>query len=226
VHIGSFIGIAPMEDPAIAVMVVVDKAAVGVDFGAVTALPYAKSIIEQSLVYLGYPKNEGAEAKEEVEVPNVTGMTVPEAIEALKAVGLDYVLDGSGAYVENQLPAAGAGMTEGSLVMLYVKGATLDAEYVNVPDVTGLSVAEANRLIRSYGLIMTISGSGLAVSQAPAAGDVCLPDPAAVALVDGPSLRVAGLGGRELPRVDVQLGKIDQRQADVVLVLGRPSQRQ
>jgi stage V sporulation protein D (sporulation-specific penicillin-binding protein) len=186
VHIGSFIGIAPMEDPAIAFMVVVDKAAVGVDFGAVTALPYAKSIIEQSLVYLGYPKNEGAEAKEEVEVPNVTGMTVPDAIEALKAVGLDYVLDGSGAYVENQLPAAGAGMTEGSLVMLYVKGATLDAEYVNVPDVTGLSVAEANRLIRSYGLIMTISGSGLAVSQAPAAGEAVVPTTSVTVQFDPP----------------------------------------
>ncbi len=175
VHIGSFIGIAPMENPAIAVMVVVDKAAVGVDFGAVTALPYAKSIIEQSLVYLGYPKDEGAEPVREVVVPDVTGMTVTDAIKAVKEAGLDYVLDGSGAYVKDQLPAAGAGMTEGSLVMLYVEGVTLDAEYVNVPDVTGLSVTEANRLIRSYGLIMTMTGSGIAVSQTPGAGEAVVP---------------------------------------------------
>lgn len=175
VHIGSFIGIAPMEDPAIAVIVIVDKAAVAVDYGSVTAAPYAKQILEQSLTYLGYPRDEDAAAAQEVEVPDVTGMAVSDAIDAVKDAGLDCVLDGSGAYVVDQLPAPGAGMTEGSLVMLYVEGATQDAEYVNVPDVTGLSVAEANRLIRSYGLIMTISGSGIAVSQQPAAGEAVVP---------------------------------------------------
>ncbi len=175
VHIGSFIGFAPMENPTIAVMVVVDKAAVSVDFGSVTAAPYAKEILEQTLVYLGYPKAEGTETVKEVEVPDVTGMTVSDAIDAVKEAGLDYVLDGSGAFVKGQLPAAGAGMTEGSLVMLYVEGVTPNAEYVNVPDVTGLSVAEANRLIRSYGLIMTISGSGVAVSQSPGVGEAVVP---------------------------------------------------
>lgn len=175
VHIGSFIGFAPMDNPTIAVMVIVDRAAVGVDYGSVTAAPYAKSILEQSLIYLNYPKAEDAEAAEEVVVPDVTGMTVSDAIGAVKEAGLDYVLDGSGAYVADQLPAAGAGMTEGSLVMLYVEGVTTVAEYVDVPDVTGLSVAEANRLIRSYGLIMTISGSGVAVSQTPPAGEAVVP---------------------------------------------------
>ncbi len=175
VHIGSFIGFAPMENPTLAVMVVVDRAAVGVDFGSVTAAPYAKSILEQALVYLGYPKDEGEETVPEVEVPDVTGMEVSEAIKTVKGAGLDYVLDGSGAYVKGQLPAAGAGMAEGSLVMLYVDGATPNAEYVNVPDVTGLSVVEANRLIRSYGLEMTISGSGIAISQTPTAGEAVMP---------------------------------------------------
>lgn len=175
VHIGSFVGFAPMDKPTIAVMVVVDRAKVGVDFGSVTAAPYAKSILEQSLVYLGYPKAEGTAPAREVAVPDVTGMAVPEAVKALKGAGLDYVLNGSGAYIAGQLPAAGAGMTEGSLVMLYVEGATPEADSVSVPDVAGLSVAEANRLIRSCGLKMTISGSGIAVSQAPEAGASVLP---------------------------------------------------
>ncbi|NLF28260.1 MAG: PASTA domain-containing protein, partial [Clostridiales bacterium] len=46
---------------------------------------------------------------------------------------------------------------------------------VTVPDVVGLSVVEANRLIRSSGLVMTIEGSGIAVSQKPAAGERVTP---------------------------------------------------
>jgi len=84
-------------------------------------------------------------------------------------------MDGVGTRVRAQLPAPGADMAAGSLVMLYVEGAAPVSEYVTVPDVNGLSVAEANRLIRSYGLKMNVSGSGIAVSQSPAAGEKVLP---------------------------------------------------
>ena len=40
----------------------------------------------------------------------------------------------------------------------------------SVPDVTGMPVTEANRLLRSYGLELSVQGSGLAVSQSPPAG--------------------------------------------------------
>ena len=61
--------------------------------------------------------------------------------------------------------------------MLYVdeKPDISENSRVQVPDVTGMSVLEANKLIRSYGLEMKIDGSGLAVKQSPAAGDYVLP---------------------------------------------------
>ena len=59
----------------------------------------------------------------------------------------------------------------GALVMLYVEGAQPNDEAVAVPDVAGMPVTEANRLLKSYGLELTIEGSGLAVSQTPAAGE-------------------------------------------------------
>ena len=174
-HIGSFLGFAPMDDPAIAVLVIVDRADVAVDFGSVTAAPSAKEILEQSLMYMGYAKDLGEDAPGDVQVPDVTGMSVADAKKAVKAAGLGCVLDGTGTNVISQLPAPGAYMTEGSLVMLYVEGVAPDTRYVEVPDVIGLSVAEANRLIRSYGLKMTVSGSGIAVSQTPIAGEMVLP---------------------------------------------------
>ncbi len=170
-HIGSFIGFAPMDDPQIAVLFIVDEADVAVDFGSTTAAPFARDILEQSLIYLGVAPETDAEPLEEVAVPDVTGLAVSEAIDQLEEAGLGHVLSGSGATVEGQLPAAGAGMTEGSLVMLYVEGEAVADENnrVAVPNVAGMSVAEANRLLRSCGLTMCIEGSGVAVSQSPEA---------------------------------------------------------
>ena len=78
-----------------------------------------------------------------------------------------YALDGEGGRVKAQLPAAGAEMDAGSIVMLYVDGAAADSRTARVPDVTSMSILEANRLIRACGLQMRIEGSGLAVSQSP-----------------------------------------------------------
>ena len=105
------------------------------------------------------------------------GLTPDEAQKALKDAGLSCVMDGAGGRVIGQLPAAGASLAEGSLVMLYVDGRTAVEENaaVRVPDVTGLSVVEANKLLRSYGLEMQIEGGGVAVSQSPAAEEEVYP---------------------------------------------------
>ncbi len=170
-HIGSFVGFAPADDPRIAVILIVDEADVAIDFGSVTAAPYAREILERSLVYMGVAPQTDEPPAEQVKVPDVTGMDVDAAIHALEDAGFDSVLDGAGSRVKGQLPAGGATMNAGALVMLYVEGADVEANVpVTVPDVTGMPVTEANRLLHSYGLELQIEGSGLAVGQAPAAG--------------------------------------------------------
>ncbi len=176
-HIGSFIGFAPIDDPQVAVLLIVEEADVPVDFGSVTAAPFAKDILEQTLMYLGIaPQSDEPEPKQ-VSVPEVTGMNLTEASQTVKEAGLDCVFDGEGGTVTGQLPAAGAQMSEGSLMMLYVDKLTdvSNNSKVSVPDVAGLSVLEANRVLRSYGLKMQIEGGGLAVSQSPSAGEEVFP---------------------------------------------------
>ncbi|MBQ3574378.1 MAG: PASTA domain-containing protein, partial [Clostridia bacterium] len=175
-HIGSFIGFAPVDDPKIAVLVIVEEADVAVDYGSVTAAPYAQDILEQALVYMGIaPETE--ETAAEVTVPDVVGQTVSEAAKTVSACGLECVFDGEGGLVTAQLPSPGAVMNSGSIMMLYVDNLT-DMRHngkVDVPDLKGMSVLEANRLLRSYGLKMQIEGGGIAVSQQPAAGDAVYP---------------------------------------------------
>ena len=68
-------------------------------------------------------------------------------------------------------------MTEKSIVMLYADGEVeLDTgAFIEVPDVTGLSVSAAGRLLDSSGLNMRISGSGVAAQQSPEAGTMTVP---------------------------------------------------
>lgn len=175
-HIGSFIGFAPVDDPKIAVLVIVEEADVAVDYGSVTAAPYAQDILEQALIYMGVAPETQSVATQ-VSVPNVVGQSVSEAAKTVSAAGLDCVFDGEGGVVVAQLPSSGASMNSGAMMMLYVDNLT-DMRHngkVDVPDVTGLSVLEANRLLRSYGLKMQIEGGGFAVSQQPAAGEKLYP---------------------------------------------------
>jgi len=63
-------------------------------------------------------------------------------------------------------------MQEGSIVALYLdNNVSVDQDaFISVPDVTGLSVMEANRVLTSAGLYMTVEGSGIAAFQSPEAG--------------------------------------------------------
>ena len=176
-HIGSFLGFAPADDPRIAILVIVEEADVAVDFGSQTAAPFARDILEKSLVYMGVGPQTDETPAPEIEVPDVGGLSVEEATKTLKECGLSCVMDGFGSKVIGQLPAGGARISEGSLVMLYVdKTVSLeDNNKVKVPNVTGMSVLEANKLLRSYGLQMQIEGGGIAVSQEPAPDEEVFP---------------------------------------------------
>lgn len=174
VHIGSFLGFAPADQPQFAVLVTVNEAIVPVDYGSTTAAPFARQIIEEILAYLGIPKNDPkATAAPQVSVPDVTGLSLKDAQKALGAQGLFSDTDGLSDTVTAQAPAAGAMLQAGGRVMLYTyEDEPLTAmDLICVPDVQGLSIVEAGRTLRARGLEMEISGSGLAVRQEPGAGN-------------------------------------------------------
>lgn len=177
VHIGSFLGFAPADDPRIALLVIVDEADTPVDYGGTTAAPFARQILEDVLPYLGYQPDEG-EDSEPVQVADVIGLPLWEARKTLSALGLKVLDDGGSGSVTAQMPSAGATLRTGGQMMLY----TYDEELpetetlVCVPDVSGKSIASAASLLRQRGLEMEIDGSGFAVSQEPAAGSFLAPD--------------------------------------------------
>ena len=171
VHIGSFLGFAPADDPRIALLVIVDEADVPVDYGGTTAAPFARQILADVLPYLGC-KPSSQDEREEIAVEDVVGLPLWQARKVIAEQGFCVLDDGAGDTVTAQMPSGGGKLIEGGQVMLYTytDDPPQTEELVCVPDVEGLSIARAASLLRQRGLDMTIEGTGFAIRQEPAAG--------------------------------------------------------
>ena len=191
-HIASFIGFAPADDPQVIVLFAVDEPQVAVDFGSVVAAPYVQMILKDTLPYLGVEPifdEETAELNKKVEVPDVIGKELGEAYAILDEAGLNYLSDNSGTIVKDQMPKPGAKVKVNTTVLLYAEeesnqnsteeqeeqGQQVEEGMVIVPDVINKSIREANNILVSEGLKLTIEGSGLAVEQDPPAGSAVEP---------------------------------------------------
>lgn len=124
----SFIGMAPMDDPKVAILIVVDNPK-GTKFGSVVAAPYAKEILEDTLRYLEIKPEYTEEEKEQlkskmVAVPQVAGNSLSDAIGILGGVSLKYTISPAATTNEDfiivdQYPKAGERMSAGGTVYLY-----------------------------------------------------------------------------------------------------------
>ena len=88
--------------------------------------------------------------------------------------GLDYLVDGTGNVVE-QMPAPDTTVLKGTTVLLYMDEKTLEQDMtgkVVVPDLLGLSVINATKVLKDFDLRIEIHGQGIATYQMPAAGAV------------------------------------------------------
>lgn len=171
-HIGSFVGFAPADNPRVALLVTVNEAKVKPDYGGTTAAPFAAQIFEEILPLLGVAKTEGGTEAKQTTMPDVTGMNVRDAKAILREAGIDAVTDGENPIVTGQLPPAGTTVQEGFCAMLYVTGesAPQAQDYARVPDVIGLDMRRCAQEIRLSGFEMNAQGEGLAAGQSPAGG--------------------------------------------------------
>ncbi|GAA4857863.1 stage V sporulation protein D [Paenibacillus vulneris] len=124
-HIVSFIGFAPADDPKVVVYAAVDNPQ-GVQFGGLIAAPLVKNIMEDALHYMNVsPRKDQLNRKyvygdtKTVEVPSLIGMSITDIYEDMNS---DFLLakSGTGSYVVNQVPKAGAKVEQGSTIRIYL----------------------------------------------------------------------------------------------------------
>ena len=127
----SFVGMAPMDDPQVAILVVVDNPK-GVKFGSQTAGPGAKMILEDTLRYLQVQPQYTQEELEQINskmsvVPDVTNVSFSVAIGKLGGASLNYVVSPAVTEADNesdftvidQYPKAGEKLETGGTVYIY-----------------------------------------------------------------------------------------------------------
>lgn len=126
-YYSSFVCMAPMDDPKITLLVVVDSPR-GAIYGSVVAAPAAKNILTNVLRYMGVtPTEEAGESTTtaaQVTVPNLVGMTYAKASETLKDMGLTITRPSSAEgrddwVIVDQYPKAGTSVAKGTMVYVY-----------------------------------------------------------------------------------------------------------
>lgn len=125
-YIASFCGFAPVEDPEIVVLVVIDDPSAGEFYGGQIAAPVARDIFSQLLRFLhispssdtfvdmdmGRDKTAAPEAKQtqvpndgKVRMPDLTGMSIRDVSRKLAELGLGIDVQGNGLARSQSIPA-------------------------------------------------------------------------------------------------------------------------
>ncbi len=121
----SFVGMAPMEDPKLAVLVVVDSP-MGTQFGSAVAAPIAQDFLKNALTYMEISPKYASGEDRSVNVkyvPNLKGMTLGKAAYELSKLNLKCKVspktERKDYKVVDQYPKAGAQVKRGDTVYIY-----------------------------------------------------------------------------------------------------------
>ena len=124
-YIASFMSFAPAENPQVMALVLIDEPQ-GVYYGGTVAGPVMQELLRNNLPYLGieleYNEKEAAEVAENTTtVPDLTGMTLGEAKNALFQTGLSAEAETEGETIIRQTPPAGEVVNKGTKVLLQLE---------------------------------------------------------------------------------------------------------
>ena len=172
-YMSSFIGVAPIDDPKILVLVNVEEPGNGQSFGGSVAGPVSARIMEKVLPMLGVkPSDENVELKTGVvAVPDIIGLPFSQATKALREVGLKYYIDEEelseySIIKEISIPAF-TNVDRGTIIDIKLE--KVDKNKFT-PDFIGLSIVDAIKLAEEYDLDVSVSGEGKCVEQSIEAG--------------------------------------------------------
>lgn len=159
-YICSFCGIAPADNPQIAILMLIDEPGVDSPYGGTLVAPSVGKMFEEILPYLGVSANyTDSEAKDlAASTPSVVGESVDKAKKEIEKKGLIYTVIGGGKTVTAQSPSGSSVIPSGGKVVLYTD-TTAKKKKVKVPDFKGLTVSEANERAVEAGLNMYINGN-------------------------------------------------------------------
>ncbi len=174
----SFIAYHSIENPDIIAMVMIyDPADYGDMGGAATPAPAMKQILENIIEYEDIqPDYEGAakdseEADTSYTVKDYTNSNLKTTIDELIGLDIDFEIIGSGDTVANQSPAGGTRLDQKPTKILLNITNNNNSELVPVPDVTGMSVDNAKKMLEASGFNVNVSEENSLISSTDSEDD-------------------------------------------------------
>jgi stage V sporulation protein D (sporulation-specific penicillin-binding protein) len=160
-RIASTVAYAPADDPEVICILIVDEPTLGSRYGSTAAAPYVSKILADTLPYLGIePEYTDEElAKMEISLSNYRGMSLDEAIMRLSESGLSYEVVGSGTSVVNQTPPAKSKLSKDNGVVILYTSEGAEEKTAIVPNVVGMTAAEANKALADAGFNIHLTGA-------------------------------------------------------------------
>jgi cell division protein FtsI (penicillin-binding protein 3) len=156
-HVASFVGFAPVENPAAVIIVMVDEP-VGAYHGGDVAAPIFREIADQVLPYLDVMPTEDPSADDKQTAPRLSAKA-----ESRKTDDESRAAPAPAAMLPEVALVGGGEMSE-------VVYAPAGDRALLMPDLRGRSVRDVARVCAQLGLELEARGEGLAVRQSPAAG--------------------------------------------------------
>ena len=162
-YIVSFIGVAPIDDPQIALLILLDNPSPETGIyvsGGQMAAPVVGKMMADILPYLGVEAeySDGELENMDKSVPNVVGMSLEEARLAVTNSGLNCRVIGEGGTVTQQLPTANVVVASKSEIILYADSAPSE-DLEEMIDLTDLPYDIARQRLAYYGLYLRTASS-------------------------------------------------------------------
>ena len=170
-YIASFAAIAPLNDPSIVTVIVLDSPRGREYYGGQVAAPVYPALASQALRFRDVPPTEPIDASAgQAGAPPLFEMAeqaaVPEPPEVLADRDGAILVSGFAPAVSGPLPAG----EDHAAAPRHGKPARIRVAAVETPDFIGMTVREALAEAAVRGLDLDMSGTGLAVRQEPPAG--------------------------------------------------------
>lgn len=180
-YTASFVGVAPMDDPEVAVLIIIsDLPYHATHGGGAIAAPVVGRVMNEVLQYLSTEPiyDETETDRREMSTPRVIGMTKEDAKAAAERAELRCRFLGEGDTVSDQVPSAGQKIPVNSEMIIYLGERTKTTEPVTVPRLIGRSPDEVESMLEHRNLYLRRTGVASnkynwqtnAIKQNPAAG--------------------------------------------------------
>lgn len=168
-YVASYCCFAPADDPEVIMLIMADEPNKEIGYyGSQVVVPYARDIMEEILPAMGfYPEySDGEDTDSTVTVPYLQSADITSAESTLAQLGLTYEVVGDGTTVASQSPSTGTSVTKGGKVILYTEVGGNSGDTIEVPNLVGMTAAEANETMTYYDLNYAIVGSSASESGA------------------------------------------------------------